>query len=116
MGLMTSHSQKVDLNMAPGTKHCEFHSFSSCKKLWFPSDLCNVRSGAGQDGNDHSVGSGPRPSHIHPGALQQKPSGPIYLYPPLGEGVLWLALHQLVLGAEQHCGRGKVSAGQENPF
>ena len=23
MGLMTSHSQKVDLNMAPGTKHCE---------------------------------------------------------------------------------------------
>ena len=42
MGLMTSHSQKVDLNMAPGTKHCEFHSFSSCKKLWFPSDLCNV--------------------------------------------------------------------------
>ena len=33
MGLMTSHSQKVDLNMAPGTKHCEFHSFSSCKKI-----------------------------------------------------------------------------------
>ena len=23
MGLMTAHSQKVDLNMAPGTKHCE---------------------------------------------------------------------------------------------
>ena len=31
MGLMTSHSQKVDLNMAPGTKHCELilDSFSS---------------------------------------------------------------------------------------
>ena len=23
MGLLHSHSQKVDLNMAPGTKHCE---------------------------------------------------------------------------------------------
>ena len=42
MGLMTSHSQKVDLNMAPGTKHCESHSFSSCKKFRFPPDLCNV--------------------------------------------------------------------------
>ena len=31
MGLMTSHSQKVDLNMAPGTKHCELilDTFSS---------------------------------------------------------------------------------------
>ena len=30
MGLMTSHSQKVDLNMAPGTKHCELMLLRNC--------------------------------------------------------------------------------------
>ena len=94
MGLMTSHSQKVDLNMAPGTKHCESHSFSSCKKLWFPSDLCNIcRSGAGQDGNDHSVREGPRPSHIHTGALLPLPSGPSSLHKTIATDVAYAILY-----------------------
>ena len=33
MGLMTSHSQKVDLNMAPGTKHCELILDSKMERI-----------------------------------------------------------------------------------
>ena len=75
MGLMTSHSQKVDLNMAPGTKHCEFIlnlrivMFGVRFHLYLDRHAPHGRPGAGQDGDDHSVGEGPRPSHIHPGAL-----------------------------------------------
>ena len=28
MGLISSSAQKVDLNMAPGTKHCEFRKYN----------------------------------------------------------------------------------------
>ena len=29
MGLISSSAQKVDLNMAPGTKHCEFLKYNN---------------------------------------------------------------------------------------
>ena len=48
MGLMTSHSQKVDLNMAPGTKHCE-HLFPQfyCPFLFISSSTSSWQTWGG---------------------------------------------------------------------
>ena len=79
MGLMTSHSQKVDLNMAPGTKHCEL--ISSCFYEIVPTQFLFNSSWQTWGGTrwQRSFSRGGTTAFPHtPRCIASLPSGPSY--------------------------------------
>ena len=124
MGLMTSHSQKVDLNMAPGTKHCE-HLFPPVflfVSIYIFIDLLLADLGRDkmatiiQSGRDHGLPTYTQVHcHLAPAIVSATRRSSIqclenilarhlarvqledYILDALGEGVLRVALDQLLL-------------------